>query len=102
MDIVIDSGKFSATQINKINYCRVYLSVHTISDITKANGMWLHPEFLTGTNLKYLPTNQQGTILQQRPGPASWKLWKRSLYLFSSKSGKLHKPLGEWLIPPTK
>ena len=48
MDMVINSGKFSNRQIHLINYCRLYLSVHTLSDITKANGKWLHMEFLRG------------------------------------------------------
>ena len=63
MDIIIDSGKFTATQISRINYCRVYLSVHTVSDITKANGVWIHPEFMNGDRSKYTPTNQQMHIL---------------------------------------
>ena len=39
-------------------------------------------------------------ILQQKPGPSSWKLWRKSLLLFATKSGKLHVPLGAWTVKP--
>jgi hypothetical protein len=41
MDVVQSSGKFTPTEICKINYCRLYLNVVTISDLTNINGRTL-------------------------------------------------------------
>ena len=99
MDIVIDSKKFANCEIERINYCRLYLQVHTISDITKSSGVWLHQEFLQGKHTIETPTTTEIKFNQQRPGPKSWRLWRRANLLWASKYGRLHTSLGQWLIP---
>ena len=41
MNTVIQAVKFSPTDIRKINYCRLFLQVVTISDISMASGIAL-------------------------------------------------------------
>ena len=38
MDLVLTTGSFKKHKIKQINYCRLYLQVITISDITSATG----------------------------------------------------------------
>jgi hypothetical protein len=38
MDIVITSKKYKPHQVRKINYCRMYLNVTTVSEMTNAKG----------------------------------------------------------------
>jgi len=75
------------------------LCVHTLSNLTKSNGKWIHPEFITGRHTKATPKCTLSNILQQKPSPTEWKLWKKANLLWSTKSGKLHKSLGKWLVP---
>ena len=98
MDIVIDSKKFANCEIERINYCRLYLQVHTISDITKSSGVWLHEEFLPEKHTIETPTTTEIKFNQQHPGPKSWRLWRRANLLWASKYGRLHTSLGQWLI----
>jgi len=99
MDLVLNSSKFSPKQVKSINYCRIYLCVHTLSDLTKSNGKWIHPEFINGRHTKSTPKCTLSNILQQKPSPTEWKLWKKANLLLSTKSGKLHKSLGKWFVP---
>lgn len=89
MDIVIDSKKFSARQIELINYCQLFLSVHKIFDISKVNGKWLHPELIKGQPTNQTPKNSQLKVIQAYLGPTLWKLWKRANLLRATKHGKL-------------
>jgi hypothetical protein len=48
MDTVLASHSFTPLQIRRINYCRLYLQVITVSDISDAHGNQLAPELYYG------------------------------------------------------
>ena len=89
MDIIIDSKQFSKNQINQLNYCRMFLSVYTLSDITKSNGLWLHQEFVDGKPINSSHECDLISVRQQKPSPQIWKLWKKANKIWSTKGGKL-------------
>jgi hypothetical protein len=46
MDLVIASNLFTSTECKIINYCRMFLRVHSIADLTLAGGKHIDPSFL--------------------------------------------------------
>jgi hypothetical protein len=48
MDIILEANVFTDAEIRKLNYCRLYLQVITLSDITKPNGEELDARMLDG------------------------------------------------------
>lgn len=48
MDAILASGKFTAAEIRCLNYCRLYLKAHTISDLSDVSGQYLDPTKVTG------------------------------------------------------
>ena len=48
MDGVIKSEKSSSIDAKRINLCRLYLGVVTLSDITKSSGKWISKEAVSG------------------------------------------------------
>eukprot|EP00957_Ditylum_brightwellii_P094984 7233544-Ditylum_brightwellii.AAC.1 len=77
MTCVITSGKFKDKDIHHINYCRMYLNVTTIADVTLANGKHLDPHILNGTTSLYSSKSIHMDINQAKPGQASWTSWKK-------------------------
>eukprot|EP00957_Ditylum_brightwellii_P126829 9668070-Ditylum_brightwellii.AAC.1 len=43
MTMVVQSNEFTPIEMKKINYCREYLGVTTLADITLADGCTLDP-----------------------------------------------------------
>jgi hypothetical protein len=56
MDAVLDSGRFSAPETCLIQYCRLFLQVHTVSDLTDSTGTTLKDGVRSGTLLSSLST----------------------------------------------
>ena len=48
MPRVVESGKFKDKDIQRINYCQIYLNVTTIADVTLACGKKLDPHMYKG------------------------------------------------------
>jgi hypothetical protein len=48
MDMILESEQFTATQIRRLNYCRLFLQAVTVSDLTNATGQQLDPAKLCG------------------------------------------------------
>jgi hypothetical protein len=46
MDVVIASNLFTSTECKIINYCRMFLRVHSIADLTLAGGKHIDPSLL--------------------------------------------------------
>ncbi len=98
MDRVIDSGKFKPREIRMVNYCRLFLGVTTVSDVSTADGkdidrtMFLGYPSLLASQTKWMKAEQD------QPYEASWVLWRRALRLWSDWHGRLHQPLGRWLL----
>jgi hypothetical protein len=99
MDAIIASKQFTPKELCKINYCRLYLQVLTLSDISIAGGARLDPYFLKGTRGPMSSTTKLHHVNQARPNARSWNLWQRANYLWTSWGTKLKQPLGRWLVP---
>jgi hypothetical protein len=99
MDAVLASGRFSPAEICLFQYCRLYLQVHTLSDIMDATGTPPKAGVRTGTlflssSTRLLPT------LQARPNARAWRTWRSALSLWASENDALTNPLGDWTVLP--
>ena len=84
----------------KLNRCRLYLKVMTVSDITTSCGQyitaaaWHGRQSQTGRNTEEWPK-------WGRPTLQSWSLWRSALIrTLCNNSRRLHKPLGSWIKQP--
>jgi hypothetical protein len=103
MDAIIQSGQFSLTEIRQLNYCRLYLQSTTISDITNANGDVMDKYMYQGEiNHSSSSINKWHRVNQERPADKHWLLWQKATKLWSTDDGRLHQPLGKWLIVPSQ
>ena len=101
MDVFITSGTFTPGEIVKLNYCRLYLNVHTVADITLADGLTLDATMQKGTVSLLSSRSKHSPIKQSRPPERVWMLWRKACRLFSTK-GILKERLGKWHFPPDK
>ena len=103
MDVIMQSTRFTADEIRKLNYCRMYLQAVTLSDITNATGDRLDMHMLHG-NRDHInsSTTTWHHINQQRPHDESWDLWRAANKLWSDGDGYLYQPLTTWLSPTSK
>ena len=100
MDIIFRSAQFKPVEIRKLNYCRLYMNVVTLADITKPNGLNLDPCLSKG-NLSLLSSSTRWhTVNQDRPLEKEWRLWQSENAIWSNPQGHLLLPLGVWLCPP--
>ena len=101
MDMAMASGQFTSKQIIQLNYCRLYLQVVTLSDVTHLNGAYLADWAIQG-----IVTPREGSIAkhlvieQARPDAPAWKQWKKLCKILSDRL--LHEPLGLWLFGSAK
>jgi hypothetical protein len=94
MDVVIASNLFTPSECKTIIYCRMFLRLHSIANLTLAGGnhadfsfLALDPSLLSSASTLIEP-------LQDRPQTASaLRLWCNTV------TGGLHQPLGKWLVP---
>ena len=98
MDVVQDSRQFTDSEIRRINYCRLYLRAETVSDITTVSGTRLDPSKTKGTWSLQSSRSHGNAIYQERPEGAAWTLWRKANKLWSTKTGALNQPLGDWVI----
>jgi hypothetical protein len=92
MESLIASGRFTNKELKEISYCRIYLQVFYISDITNIKGKKI--EAWAGRGQKQ--AGRQSTWewpIQQRP--TAWKSRKEALEYLAS-DGYIGYPLGEW------
>jgi hypothetical protein len=92
MDHILQSQRFTAAEIRKINYCRLSLQAITISDLTQANGEVLDPSNLAGAPSLQSSMTMWVPINQERPSETGWKLWRRANLLWSTAEGRLRSP----------
>ena len=81
MPKVIASGRFKDKEIQRINYCWIYLDVTTIADATLACGKQLDPHMYKGDGSLYSSVATQIKINQQKPGQVSWRVWYKAMDL---------------------
>jgi hypothetical protein len=102
MDAVLATDQFTPKHVRMIHYCRLYLQVLTLSDITLANGTHLDPALYQGQRSILSNTTRSHHFRQDRPSPAAWKQWQHACRLWSKPDGRLHQPLGAWLHKPNQ
>jgi hypothetical protein len=91
MESLIASGRFTNKELKEINYCRIYLQVFLLSDITNIQGNKITA--WSGRGQKQ--SGRQSTwdwSIQQRP--IAWKAWKSALE-YLALGGDIGEPLGE-------
>eukprot|EP00957_Ditylum_brightwellii_P027159 2053426-Ditylum_brightwellii.AAC.1 len=81
--MVVQSNEFTPNKTRKINYCREYLGVTTLADITLADGCNLDPHMRSRNILLFSSTTTLLKAKQQCPNHTGWKLWSRCLKLFA-------------------
>jgi exonuclease III len=99
MDHIMGSKLFTALQIRRLNYCRLFLQAVTISDLTDATGQRLDQSKLRGIPNSTSSTTTWLHVSQERPSEEVWTLWRKANLIWSQHNGTLHQPLGQWLLP---
>jgi hypothetical protein len=103
MDVVI-SLSYTAGQIKQVNRCRLFLQARRLSEITTLEGTSIDRTAWCGAARL---ASSHDWPRQGRPGPAAWRLWRRTLIkafchqpdgrVLVSAAGILVQPLGAWL-----
>ena len=101
MDKVLQRSRFTEQQIRLINYCRMFLQVHTVADIATAGGTHVDPCFIHGNPSLLSSRSTDLEVHQERPITLeAWRLWKAACKLWCNiQTGALHRPLGQWKFP---
>ncbi|KAI2500300.1 hypothetical protein MHU86_14180 [Fragilaria crotonensis] len=99
MDGILSSGKFTAAEIRRLNYCRLYLQAQTISDLATISGESSDTSKTFGKLSNDSSITRGVHINQQRPSEPEWRLWRKANRLWSDENGVLTQPLGPWLCP---
>jgi hypothetical protein len=87
--------------MRSLNYCRLSLDVTTVADITNAAGSSIITDLAWGESV--LPhRNRDHRAHQPPPALFFWTYWQKFLRLISDRRGRLHHPLGNWLVPGSK
>jgi hypothetical protein len=73
MDAMRESGGCSATELQQLNACRMWLQVARVSDISSANGKFLLNESLVGSKLTTFQSSSHWPQ-QGRPPKQWWSL----------------------------
>ena len=98
MDSILASRAFTAAEIRRLNYCRLYLQAQTLSDLVTLGGRSLDKAKLVGNPSLMSSTSHGVQINQSSPSDVDWKLWRRANTLWSTPGGHLRQPLGPWLL----
>jgi hypothetical protein len=98
---VIASGRFKDKDIQRINYCQIYLNVTTIANVTLACGKQLDPHMYKGKRSLFSSVATYMKIHQQKPGLASCGVWRKAMVLWATEYN-LKVPLKEWYFPSSR
>jgi len=99
MEAFLQSEEFTATELQHLNACRMFLKVVRLSDIVSGDGKKLLKCYLQGLDHQKHHCSAGKWPRQHRPLPPKWTLWRRALRLLFSTTGSsntLRQPLGEW------
>ena len=98
MDSIRTSNLCTASQLQRINACRMYLRVQRLSEISVADGTALCKEALSGTD-RLAFSSEEGWPRQGRPPKKEWQYWSKTIRAVFSIDGRSHRlrvPLGRW------
>lgn len=77
MDAIHGSGQLTASEIRRLNYCRLYFKATTLSDIAQPNGRYLDLCKLNGDFSLFSSSTHGLNIHQEKPSEVEWRLWKK-------------------------
>ena len=99
MDAVLLAGEmFKPAEIRMVNYCRMYLRVSTVADISNAAGTHIDLGMYKGAESAINTNSKWYHVHQKRPNARAWHQWRRACRLLSTKQ-QLHTRLGAWVVP---
>ena len=70
MTVALESHHFKPAQLKRLNYCRQYLNVLLVSDITTAKGNFIEPMMFSG---QAKPAVTKHKVNQKKPSSKAWK-----------------------------
>ena len=102
MGTAIHSKKFGPTALRRINYCRMYLNVLLLSDITTPNGQHIDEAASMGNQDDFHRFETYDRVHQPKPNDKAWTKWRKCLNLLCNNSyhHTLKTPLGAWTVRP--
>ena len=94
-------AKKKSAKLRRINYCRMYLNVLLLSDITTACGTKIDPAMYQGYPANTESTTDHHQVNQNRPNEKAWKDWRAFLHKLCgrTKDRRLIVPLKDWIVP---
>jgi hypothetical protein len=92
MESLITSGRFTNKDLKEIKYCRIYLQVFYLSDITNTKGNNIAAWEGRGQKQSVLRSTWEWPVKKR---PTAWKAWKAAME-YLSPDGNIGDPLGEW------
>ena len=96
--IVAYEHHMTKTELRYLNYCRLYMNVISIADLTDEEGSYIRSEMYENYKVPYIQTKQ--LCRQTKPYNSSWTPWKKLLKLITLPNRrKLKIPLGKWVVP---
>jgi hypothetical protein len=99
MDFVTRSNAFTPDEARIINYCRQFLDVVTVSDISTATSDALISGIEWGEQDNCCSTSKDHITHQPAPTIFFWTYWQRLLCVIANSDGQLFGGLGTWLHP---
>ena len=103
MDHILATKRFTESQLLRINYCRLYLNAHTVSDIATACRRFLCPLLLKGDLVPIDRNWKTNHLIQEKPSDNSQKIWNRACTMICLyRRRKTIRPLGPWTVPYSK
>ena len=100
MDAVLDSPSFKPFEIRMVNYCRLYLRVTTLADITTAKGDAIDSGMYQGDPQSVIVNSRWYHVHQKRPSPKAWSCWRKACRLFANRRRELFALMGNWIVQP--
>ena len=102
MDYILTSNHYTPAEIRRLNYCRLFVDVVTVSDFTLPCGIKTDVAKVNGHPTSSSSRNSHLAVHQAKPSPSEWRLWRRACLLWSDINGNLRQPLGKWLVAPAQ
>jgi hypothetical protein len=96
METAVEAG-MQRNELCKLNWCRLFLKVEWLSEITTSDGKYLLPT-LNETIPRVTSRSTSRWPVQEFPGPRSWGVFRKFLRSITERrSRKLINPLGKWI-----
>ena len=68
-----DAEGLPTSTLQILNYCRIYLKVHRLSEIVTNDGFHIQEHYLSERHINRIITHDWPR--QEKPGCKAWKLW---------------------------